>query len=352
MKSIYTQFLIALLFIACNQKKATEIDPQDVPTYLLTSKKFNSSVILNPRRLFEKNDVLLVIEDYRMPPNLPLIHIFKKEPLTYLHSKGQRGVGPLEAQSVEVLQYSSSDSTFLMYSGMDRKFIEYSLYDSSKLGIREFKIPDFEVPLGTFFMRPDSIFVGIPTYAPNKIVEADFHGKKRAAYGAWEQVEGKKEMSDFHHYNLNQGWFKTNEAFTIFVNACIYRDRLEIFNVETKALKVVDWPSQELPEFNFYGPTMPLDIPMTNPFRYRDVVITNDRIYALYGGISHVEHKKTGELAKKIIVFTLTGKPLLIFELDRSISSLVVEEGSNSIYGLTTDENPGIAMFKIPAKLF
>lgn len=354
MKLISFHLLTVLFFIACstNSTKESEVATHDLPSYFLVSEKFDHTTILNPRRIFSKDDLLIVIEDYRMPPNLPLIHLFKKNPVIYLHSKGKRGLGPMEAQSVEVLHPSYSDSTFLMYSDMDRKFVEYSIDDSSKLGIREFKIPDFEIPLGALYKRPDSIFVGIPTYAPNKIVEADFQGKKLAGYGVWEQVEGKKEMSYFHHFNLNQGWFKSNEAFTIFVNACIYRDRLEIFDFETKEIKVVDWPSKELPEFNFYGPTMPLDIPMSNPFRYRDVAISNERIYALYGGISHIDHKKTGELAKKIIVFSLSGEPILIFKLDRSISSFVMDEGSSKIYGLTTDENPGIAVFKIPSQLF
>lgn len=64
-----------------------------------------------------------------------------------------------------------------------------------------------------------------------------------------------------------------------------------------------------------------------------------------------MEYRETGELAYKIFVFSHQGKPILKLELDRSIQSLVVNEDTNELYGLTTDEDPGIAVFKIPEEL-
>jgi hypothetical protein len=45
------------------------------------------------------------------------------------------------------------------------------------------------------------------------------------------------------------------------------------------------------------------------------------------------------------------GKPLWKLMLDRSINNFVINEYTNEIYGLTTDEDPGIAVFKIPKEL-
>lgn len=47
----------------------------------------------------------------------------------------------------------------------------------------------------------------------------------------------------------------------------------------------------------------------------------------------------------------LQGKPLWIFKLDRSVSQISVNDQTNEIYGLTTDEDPGIAVFDIPVEL-
>lgn len=354
MKSTYFKLLLGLLIISCSQGPYEEVDfnPEKLTSYFLVSEKLDSTNILNPRRLFCKNGFLLVIEDYRMPPDLPLIHIFKKDPLKYFNSKGKSGLGPFEAQSVEVLNPGSNDSTFVMYSGMDRKYIEYNIYDSSMLGIREFKVPDFDTPLGSFYFSPDSIFVGIPTYDENKFLEVDKKGKKINGFGEWEKIEGKKDMSFYHHFHLNQGWFKSDDDFNLLVNALIFRDRIEIFDLKTKEIKIIDGPSNELPEFNFYGANMPLDIPLSNPYRYRDVFISENRIYALYGGLTESHYKETGELAKKIFVFSRSGDPILMFDLDRSVHSIVVDEELNKIFALTTDENPGIAVFRIPPEIF
>jgi hypothetical protein len=56
-------------------------------------------------------------------------------------------------------------------------------------------------------------------------------------------------------------------------------------------------------------------------------------------------------LAEQIRVFDHKGKPLWKLMLDRSLINFVVDEDSNEIYGLTTDEDPGIAVFSIPKEL-
>ncbi len=341
---------IPIFIISCSPapKENIEFNLEKLASFYLVSEKSANSNIINPRRLFSKDSFLIVIEDYRMPPDLPLIHIFKKAPLTYFNSKGKIGFGPFETPSVEVYNPGSSDSTFVMYGGMERKYTEYNIYDSSRLGIREFRIPDFETPLGAIYFLPDSIFVGIPTYDKNKFVEVNIQGKKINGYGQWEQIEGKKEMSYYHHFHLNQGRLKSDDDFTLLVNASLYRDRLEIFDLKTKEIKTIDGPSPVLPEFEFYGASMPLDFPISNPYSYRDVYISHERIYALYGGLSEIDYKETSELAKTIVVFTRKGEPILKFDLDRSVHSIVVDEKLSTIYGLTTDEEPGIAVFKIP----
>jgi len=57
-------------------------------------------------------------------------------------------------------------------------------------------------------------------------------------------------------------------------------------------------------------------------------------------------------MADKILVFDHTGKPITKLNLDRSIINFVVNEAKQEVYGLTTDEDPGIAVFDLPAELF
>jgi len=347
---IVVLLLYPIFVFSCKNKSANvaAFNPDLLESFVLESEKTTFLELKNPVKIFSKDDLLIITENSRISPDLPLVHVFLKEPLTHLSSKGTIGFGPNEIPSADMFNPGDSDSTFLIYSGMDRKFVKYNIYDSSRLGISEYKLPVSEPPIPLGYLLPDSTFIGMPTYGENKFVEVDLQGKKINGYGEWEQIEGKKEMSFFHHFLLNNGWFKTDDNFTLFVNASIFRDRLEIFNPKTKEIKTIDGPSGELPEFKFYDASMPLDIPITNPFRYRDVYISKDRIYALYGGFNEAHYIKTSEIAKTIFIFTRTGEPILKFDLDRSIRSIVVDEKLNTIYGITTDEDPGIAAFKVP----
>jgi hypothetical protein len=85
-----------------------------------------------------------------------------------------------------------------------------------------------------------------------------------------------------------------------------------------------------------------------NPYKYRDISITQDYIFALYGGIGEFEYRKTSKIAEKIYVFTHKGEPVAILELDCSIGGLTVDTSKKKIFGFTTDENPGIAVFDLP----
>lgn len=356
MKLIYIKILLGIIIFAtsCNPKQPNEniFDPEALKSVFLESEKFNNPKIINPLFLFSMDSFLIVTEDRRISPDQPLVHLFLKESLTYFSSKGSIGFGPYELPSADVFNRGHSEGTFLLYSGMDKKFVAYDIYDSSRLGISEFKMPESETPLGLLYFLPDSTFIGMSTYDENKYLEVNFQGNKVNGYGKWEEIEGKKDLSFFHHFILNNGWFRVDDDFSLFVNASIFRDRLEIFDLKTRKIKTIDGPSAELPDFEFYEPNMPLNIPISNPFRYRDVFISKNRIYALYGGLNEAHYKKTSELAKKIFVFTRNGEPVLKFDLDRSISSIVVDERLNKIYGVTTDEDPGIAVFNIPANLF
>lgn len=343
-------FFMSLLFVSCNSKQLNvgKFNPETVEEFQLISKKYNHPILLNPLKIFGKGKFLFVFEDRRIPPDSPLIHVFDLVNFEYKISKGKMGFGPLEIPSADIFLPWDNDNSFLVYSGMDKKFVKYNLSDSLLSGEEEFKMPVSNTPLGLFYFLPDSSFIGMSTIDDNKFVEVDFNGQKIAGYGKWDIVEGKEDLSNFHHFVLNNGWFKTDESFEILANASIFRDRLEIFNNSTKKIITIDGPSLELPPFEYYGENMPLNIPISNPFRYRDVFISNEKIYALYGGLTEEHYKETGELALKVFIFNREGVPLYRFKLDRSIRSIVVDEESGKLYGLTTDEDPGIAIFDLP----
>jgi hypothetical protein len=104
-------------------------------------------------------------------------------------------------------------------------------------------------------------------------------------------------------------------------------------------------------EFDKAGDVEHLYLGQDPRYLYRDAVVTEKNLFALYAGVSLSEFSKTAVMAVQIWVFDHKGKPLWKLMLDRSIINFVVNEESNEIYGLTTDENPGITVYNIPKEL-
>jgi hypothetical protein len=58
------------------------------------------------------------------------------------------------------------------------------------------------------------------------------------------------------------------------------------------------------------------------------------------------------QIAKIIYAFSHEGKLICRFDLDRSVRSIAIDEEQKYLYGVTTDEDPGIAVFSLPKELF
>ncbi len=355
-----TKVQISILFLtfcmSCNDDLLYEtdivLDEKKIKVININSLKYDFKEFMDPWKVEMVGEHLIVLEDRRISPELPLIHIIDINNWGYFKSKGVIGFGPGEIPSTTLIEKGFDDHTFFVYSSMDKVLSKFNINDSNRYSIDQFKQPADVNSIIKMFPLTDSTYIGISTNDSSKIIEFDKEGKRIAEYGEWQKMPKLKEFSNFNHFVLNQGWFKGDRELGLYVRACIFRDRLEVFNYKSKGFKVIDGPDLNLPEFENYGPNVPLNIPISNPFRYRDVSFSSRHIYALYGGINDQTIRETGEIARKIFVFSHSGEPLAKLNLDRSIQGLVINEKKGEIYGLTNDKDPGIAVFKIPTGFF
>lgn len=357
-------YIILILFImGCssysnNQEKSLKTQiifkENQVQSINLNSKKIEFEKIINPEKIALKGSKLFVLENIRTNVETPFIHIIETRNWSYFKSKGKVGFGPMEISSATFFEPGFSDSTFFTYSSRDKALSEFSLNDTSLLAIRQIKQPDNFFSVVNLYLLAEDRFIGISVNDENKLIEFNTSGERISGYGNWEPVLGHSELSNFNLFELNSGWFKTNESKDVFVKASIKRDKLEIFNYKDKNFISVLGPDLELPPFQIRGPVgnRSLDVPISNPYRYRDVAITDKKIFALYGGISESQYRESGELARKIYVFDLQGNPEFILKLDRSIKGIAIDNIHKKIYGITTDASPGIAIFDIPKEVF
>jgi hypothetical protein len=196
----------------------------------------------------------------------------------------------------------------------------------------------------------DSTFLGMFVDSPYRLVEFGLYSDFEKGDGSLENFTERTDLDDFNLSQINSGWFNSNPEKTVFAIASIFYDKIDVFDARTKKFKTIYGPDPEVFDFELHeeasGATLIWSIDI--PYQYRDIEITNDRIYALYGGISEPEIQKTSEIARTLRVYDFDGNLLEQYKLDRSINSIALDIENKKIYGITTDSDPGIAVFSLP----
>ncbi len=303
----------------------------------------------NPAVLGMKGDWLIVSENYRVPESFPRIHLINRKNWVDYIPKGTHGYGPMEITDATMIEEGKDEDTFWVYNMNRKLFAQFSITDTSMLAINQIKFSEPMAMVHFICSATDSSYIATMWEDEYKLVEFHKNGKRIGEYGSYETVEGHEGLTNYQLTYLNGGWLKGDPKKGLFVRAGIRRDRLEIFYQSNNSFTIIDGPDEKLPPFRLVdtGDKVHMDISMSEPFRYRDIAITDAHVFALYGGISHFEYMETGELAKTLYVFTQKGDPVAKVNLDRSLSGMVICEESNLLYGITTDEDPGIAVFDL-----
>ena len=323
------------------------------PQFALTGEKIYFPEILSPWKIDQKGEFLIIQESYRIPSDKPLIHLINKKSMTFFASKGVIGEGPGQITDGDIFDPGLSDSTFWINAVMSKKMAQFNVYDTSRLSVREFRQPEHMLFAYMMYLTPNQSFLCMVADTPNKLTEFDFDGEKVGAYGTWEQIPEKPEMDNFLLMNYNKGRLKSNQEKQYFVKASLYRDRIEIFDYQTKTFTNVDGPRLELPDAQISGSgsNSALVFSMDQKYGYKDIALANKFIYCLYSGRSQQEIQETGKDSETVYVLSKKGEVIGKLMLDKSIRGITVDESLGKIYGITTDADPGVAIFDIPTEL-
>jgi len=349
-------FPILLGLIRCNFEKPKspfDFPANKLPEFTLSSEKVYLPELINPMHINQKNNFLVVSELYRISQDKPLVHLVMKNDLSYFGSKGQTGFGPNEITDAELFDSGFNDSTFWVYSSISKRMSEFSLIDTGRQSINQLRQPEGMYLMYNMYFTSDSTFLCISATDENKLIELDIEGKRKAGYGKWEKIPSRSDLDNYLLGTLNKGWFRASLDKKLFVKASIFRDRLEFFDYQTKEFVIVDGPRLELPKFEISGSGANSAL-IFNPeeaYGHRDIAFGESYIYDLYGGYNEMHIQQTNVIAKTVYVLTTKGDMVAKLDLDRSVRSITVDESLGKIYGITTDEDPGIAVFDIPKEL-
>jgi len=245
----------------------------------------------------------------------------------------------------------SNENTFWVYSSMEKRFSEFNLEDTTSLSSNQIKQEgDFFMAMAMKFSSDSTVMCRMVN-DPFRFVEFSLDGQRIKNYGKWKDILVRKDFSDYMMAELHMGYFQGNQGNQTYAYASAYRDRLEILDKKSEQIYLVDGPYNFIPEFTIStsgGNSNGVIVDINEPMAYAAVVVSDDYIYGLYCGRTFREVREASEYATEIYVFDLQGTIICELKLDTSIRALAVNEQAGKLYGITTDEDPGIAVFDLP----
>ncbi|MEX2566806.1 MAG: BF3164 family lipoprotein [Cyclobacteriaceae bacterium] len=337
---------------ASTSKNVKSFSKESIPESIaLLGKKYYFDQLKMPLNLIIKDRYLIVGESRRIPSEFSPVHVIDHRTMEYKMAKGMIGFGPGEISDAWILDPGSEEETFWVYSAMEKRFSEFNLNDTLALSHNQIK------QSGDFFMAvlmtwaSDSTVMCRLANDEHQFVEFHIDGTRVREFGLWKDMLVRKDLNDFMMAQLHKGWFKGDLRNNIFVSAGIYRDRLDILNKSSGEILTINGPENKIPEFKIVsgqGQSPGLIVDINEPYAYKDIYIGDKFLYGLYCGRTVKQMREGNETATEIYVFDKQGNIQYEFKLDQSISSLAVDEISRKLFGISTDEDPGIIMFDMP----
>ena len=349
--------IVLLCFTNCSEDKLKSdnlksFTEKTIPrTVNLAGKKYFFEEIKVPLKIFIKNNKLIIGESRRVPEDFPPIHVLDAKKMKYLRPFGKIGFGPGEVSDVSGIDLGANDNTFWVYSAMSKHFSEFDLDDTTSLSKNQIKQEgDFYMAMAMAWSSDSTVMCRMVN-DPHQFVEFSIDGRRLANYGKWEDHLVREDLTNYMMSDLHMGWFKGNQINNVYASAGVYRDRIEILNKEKGKIFITDGPFNYIPKFtiaNSSGSSNKLIVGIAEPLAYLDIAISKNYIFGLYSDKTEKQLRESNEIANDIYAFDLEGKIKCNFILDISIRGLAVDEESQKLYGITTDEDPGIAVFDLP----
>mgnify|MGYP005811168497 CR=1 FL=1 len=343
MKNSIQIFILLAFCLSCSSKKA------EIQEYNLSGKKLIINELLNPEKIRLNSNYLFVLESPSMDNDNAPIHLVDLQEKKYVSSYGTIGFGPGEISDATSLEFGEVDSMFFVYSSIDKKISTFSIGQTKYPLRQEKQLKDFFKAYSVKVFT-DSTYIGLTVDSPARLIEFNASGDSISSFGRIQNFTERKDLDYFNLSQINMGWFESNSSKTHFVVASIFTNRIEIFDKGTGEIKSIFMGPTEYTKFDLVsersGQSVHWDL--STPYFFRDVVIVNKTIIALFGGLSERQIQENSEIAKTVYLISLNGEILVKLNLDTSIRSLAVSRDLKKIFGITTDSDPGIVEFDIP----
>lgn len=255
------------------------------------------------------------------------------------------GNGPDDCLSIENIRVRSDGHVYLLDANKGR----ISIHETRKGDfIKQINLSKDLIRCLDFDLIDDSLFV-IPNYSGKyRINIVDHNGEvKKQLFKIPLKTRRDDHVSDIALAQAWRSFIDYNPNNGILAMATQLGQVIEIYNLKTNETVNILYGKFGEPKFiNQNGYAIPNGI-----MGYSDVYVGSDAIYAVFWGTSFKDIQKhsfnTVEGGNIIQVFSLTGKPMKQYTLDRHITGFSIDEENKKLMGLDVNNNQQIIEYQL-----
>lgn len=350
-KSVVSIFLGLLLFSCAKDKETSngeiKFSFDSFPlTVELKGGKYTYDSILNARKVLLKGNDLIVSN---LGGKGSQLHILDKNTLSYKKGFGKIGEGPGEIRSgIWELDAGLAKDSFWAYDLNGKSFYEFSLLDTSVLAKRTIRQNEEWFMGYSMNWKSGNEIISYISRDAYKFGVFDTLGNRISSIESWKLGETVDEQTGYVLMSLYQGPIDYNATNQILGHASIQFENFQLINLKSGESATLVGPQQyELDyEIEDLGNDIKAFVSESTIKGYSDIFIGKNSIFLVYIGKTSTQRKESGVNSDTIFEFDLSGNPKALYRTDLPIRSIAVSEKDHVIYAVTTDKNPGIAVFK------
>lgn len=301
---------------------------------------FNDTLAFALINDIEVFDTVLVVTDAFSESLLQVWDIRQRQPIARL---GPKGRGPGEFLSPLSIRKEGNNS-FWIYDNSLGRLSRYSLL---RLHDGPDSIVGISPMLAQVAWRGDTLIAN--GVFPRHLI------RKYTGTGSYLRPVGEFGLSPFSYRKdlqqmlLQRTLMASDPATSVFAIAFMTVDRIYVYDRLGLRIGAGTGARRIEPVFQFStnaSRTGGLARSRYTKWAYKDVVVRQDKIYALFSGRSKEEPAGAVYAANEIHIFDFKGKLLEIWRLDKDVRAIALAD--SIMYGATIDPYPDIAMFRLP----
>ena len=333
---LLTMCLVVILSFSCNNTE--EVEKKFPLVQELKASEVPINEIIKFSGIYKLKDYIILRDGSE---NCDVFfYVYKNPGFQFLYSFARKGQGPEEFLSPSVVR--NTPDNFFSFRNYNN-FVTYQLLDTSSTFINTFKIPPVErgFLLTGLTQVGDSLFLTKRQSSKSTRRELINLYTHEIVNDIPNTFNLEKKLGKDYYTTFEESLMTSNNK--CFAYGYLLIDLIEFGSIQNNKIVITNRVGMKKPP-NFYlyesgrkGGEFEYNV-QHNIFYYHDISGGNNYVYALYANIPWGAFK--GENAASLIeVYTWDGNPVALLKLDQGISSFVVDEEMQTIYGFNADIN-------------